>query len=374
MIPQDVVLSLVGIYLAFAIVVAAGRRAAGGVESFSLWLTLWGFWALVALPRWIELGGPYAILTGLAWAAVSALLVWIGIRFLQGRTESGLLWILGPVHALGLVVTWIGSTRKRKPISEELPAREEETDAEQDARESVVELGETTIEEIMIPRSEVAALEATARVRDWVARVEETGHRMIPVYREDMDEIIGTLDLRELLAQPDADAPVKNLVREVRFVPETMRCDDLLRDLIAAGERIAMVVDEFGGTAGLVTDQDLVEILLGEITRQNPFEGRIVQSRPGRFLADGHYRIDDFNEWSPLLLPEGNYETLAGFLLEQMGRIPPQGEHFALEGLGFEVTHATKRRIMKVQITFDPKVVEKFGPLSTEKPARANGA
>ena len=298
----------------------------------------------------------------------------MGIRLRSGRTQSRFLWILGPVHALGLVIAWIGSARRRGDAPTTGTAPEEATDIVQEARESVVELGETTVGEVMVPRSEVTALAEEAHVGEWVALARETRHRGIPVYREDMDEIIGWLDLRDLLARPPANAPIKTFVCEVRFVPETMRCDDLLRDLIAAGERIAMVVDEFGGTAGLVTDQDLVEILLGEITRQDPFEGRIAQTCEGRFVADGHYRVDDFNEWSPIPLPEGNYETLAGYLLEQMGRIPPQGEHLASEGLNLEVTQSTERRIMKIQITFDPSIVAQAGPLSAEKRVRANGA
>ncbi len=129
-----------------------------------------------------------------------------------------------------------------------------------------------------------------------------------------------------------------------------MHCDDLLRKLIARNETLAIVVDEFGGTAGLVSSQALFEILLGEISQQNPFEGRIVRIAEHTFLADGHYRVDDYNEGSAVRLPEGDYETLAGLMLDRLGRIPPEGEWIGLDGVSLEAVACTERRILKVRV------------------------
>ena len=116
------------------------------------------------------------------------------------------------------------------------------------------------------------------------------------------------------------------------------------------------MVDEFGGTAGLVRDQDLFEILIGEINSQNPFQGRIFQLDTDEYLADGHYRVDDFNELSGLVLPEGDYETVAGLILDQLGRIPQEGDKISIGGILMEVATATERRIQKIRIELNGAV------------------
>jgi hypothetical protein len=319
----DLLLLALGLYLLIALVVASWRRASGAAEAIGAWAGLSALWALAALPRWIDPGDPRSLLWGPAWTLTCLVLAHLG-RALGGRTgHERVAWLLGPVHALGLAGLWFTAARRRSRAGR-APAGDRPREVREDL-ESVVELGETTVGEIMVPRSEIAALEDGARVRDWIDLLARQPHHHVPVYREDLDDIAGCLRIEDLYGRPDPEGPVTGLLREVRFVPESMRCDDLLRELIAAGEHVAMVVDEFGGTAGLVADQDLFEILLGEIAGQDPLSGRVTRTGEQTFLADGHCRIDDLNEWFPVPLPEGDYETLAGLLLDRLGRIPTPG-------------------------------------------------
>jgi magnesium and cobalt transporter len=228
-----------------------------------------------------------------------------------------------------------------------------------DALESVVELGETTVDEVMVPRSEIDALPADARIADWLRQARESRHPYLPVYGEDLDEIRGYLSLRDLFSVDDPERPVTDFLREARFVPESMRCDDLLRDLLASEGRFAIVVDEFGGTAGLVRDRDLFEILLGEIDQEGADHIGIVPLGRGIYLAHGQYRIDDFGERTGHALPEGDYETLGGLLLAQLGRIPEEGESITVGDLRFEVVAANERRVFSLRIVMSP--VERGG-------------
>ncbi len=349
---QDAILGLLGCYLTAGLVVSAWRAASGSAGGVGLWVVLFSAWMIFGVSHWVSLSGLKALPAGLAWTALCLLLVRVGVG-LRGRGGLGhLVWLLGPVHALVLATAWLAAGRQRSAARGEAAYRRSGKEEVQEAFECVVELGEKTVGEVMVPRSEMASLEEGVRVLDWVAIVRETRHRCIPVYRGDLDEILGYLRLKDLFKGPDPSAEIQDYMREVRFVPESMRCDDLLRELISQGERIAIVVDEFGGTAGIVTDQDLVEILLGEISVENPFEGKIVRLGEGEYLADGHYRIDDFNEWAPTPLPEGDYETMAGLILERLGRIPPEGERIELDAMVLQVMDTTERKILKIRLWF----------------------
>jgi CBS domain containing-hemolysin-like protein len=223
-----------------------------------------------------------------------------------------------------------------------------------EALESVVELGSTTVDEVMVPRSEIDALPESARVADWIRLARESRHPRLPVYGEDLDEIRGYLDLLDLFSADDPHRPVTDYLREARFVPGSMRCDDLLRELLAAGERFAIVVDEFGGTAGLVRDRDLFEILLGEIGQEGTGRIGIVPLGRGVYLAHGQYRIDDFTQRTGQSLPEGDYETLGGLLLARLGRIPETGEVVTVENARLEVVAGNERRILSLRISLAP--------------------
>lgn len=357
----DLALALLGVYLGTGLLLAAWRRAAGGHGDIGIWIALGGFWLLLALPRWTATTVTLALGATGIWLAGTFLLVQGGALLGRAFPLRGLAWILGPAQALSLLLSWGTAARRRRLHTASLrdePARPEAVSSvdapAEEAFESVVELGETTLEEVLVPRSEVRALPETASVSDWVRRVAETHRTHLPVHGGDLDEIRGYVCVKDIYRATSGDEPVTRFVREVRVVPESMRADDLLRELIGHNEKIAMVVDEFGGVAGLVRDHDLFEILLGEIDR----EQSAPQLRPagdGVYVADGLLKLDDFNEAARAALPEGTYETLAGLFLARHGRIPAAGERLTVEGATLEVLEATERRITRLKVTLPPE-------------------
>ena len=215
----------------------------------------------------------------------------------------------------------------------------------------VMDFGETVVGQAMRPRTEVVAVELGATVRDVIAVVQQKGYTRIPVYRDDLDQIVGIVHLFDLFRAPSPDLPVDGLLRPVDFVPEAKPCDELLREMRARRRAVAIVVDESGGTAGLVTVEDLVEELVGDIRGEE--EAAAAAMRPldgGRHAVDGSARIVDVNEALGLDLPEGDYETVAGLFLERFGRIPGAGDTVQAGSARLEVLDADARRIRTLAI------------------------
>jgi CBS domain containing-hemolysin-like protein len=354
-------LALLGGYLAVALVVVAWRRAAEALDDIGIWIALFGLWIVIALPRWVPVTPVTASGIVVGWLGASLLLTRLGMLLAHRAPARGLVWLLGPAHALTLAMSWVAAARLRRREQREDDAGPPAGDAAAGqtmragaALESVVELGETTVGQVMVPRSEVRALDETASVREWADLVRVRRHSHLPVCRGDLDEIRGYVCVRDFFRAVSPAEPVTRFVREARFVPASMRCDDLLRDLIAHGEKIAVVVDEFGGTAGIVRDRDLFEILLGEIEHGGAGAPQLRPLGERAYLADGQLRIDDFNARAALPLPEGDYETLAGLMLARLGRIPAAGTRIVAGAIALEVIEATERRIVTLRITLPP--------------------
>jgi Mg2+/Co2+ transporter CorC len=211
---------------------------------------------------------------------------------------------------------------------------------------------ETEITEVMVPRSDVAAIGVDDSIDTLLARLEETRHSRYPVYEGDLDHVVGIITAFDLLRLPPGTPSFRPHVRPAMIVPEGKRCTDLLEEMMQGGRAIALVVDEYGGTAGLVTAEDLVEELVGEIWDEHERESVLLR-RVGRqvYVAQAQIPVEELRSRVGLELPEGDYETLAGFLLEEFGRIPVRGDHVAWKGAKFEVLTADRRRIQSVQIT-----------------------
>ena len=215
----------------------------------------------------------------------------------------------------------------------------------------VMDFGETTAGEVMRPRTDLVAVESGTPVRDVIALAEKSGYSRLPVYRDDLDQITGMVLVFDLFRAPSPDLPVDGLVRPVSFVPEAKRCDELLREMQARRRPLAVVVDEYGGTAGIVTVEDLLEELVGEIRNEGeaaPVPIRKLDAQ--RWAVDAQTGIGAVNEALDLELPEGDYETLAGLLLDRLGRIPRAGESLTVAGVRLEVTAADGRRVRTVAI------------------------
>ena len=226
---------------------------------------------------------------------------------------------------------------------------------ERDMIDSVMEFGDTVVRELMVPRVDVQGLEDTTTVSEAIALVREEGHSRLPVYREDLDHITGVLYAKDLLGvdpQTGGGQAISGLVREAYFTPETKNAGELLRELQRRRTHIAIVVDEYGGTAGVITLEDLIEEIVGEIRDEHDEEKPLLQVLDMKTLiADGSIRLEDLAEELAVTdFPGEGIETLAGYLLDAFGRIPSEGEKFERDGLEFTIESLEEQRITSVRI------------------------
>lgn len=235
-------------------------------------------------------------------------------------------------------------------------------EAQKDMINNIFEFGDNTAEDIMTPRTDVEALDVEDSVFEALQIGVEHGFSRIPVYEEDIDHVIGVLYVKDLLpyvgkALPD-DLTVRSLMRQAYFVPGSKNCQDLFEEMTEKHIQLAMVVDEYGGLAGIVTMEDLLESIVGNIQDEYDNEDEDVrQTGANSFEVDGSLPIDEVSELTGVPLPEGDYETLAGFLIYQLGRIPTPDENAAVEydELEFVVLSMDERRIETVHIQRFPK-------------------
>ncbi len=220
---------------------------------------------------------------------------------------------------------------------------------------SVVDFGDTLVREVMTPRPDIVAIKAEQTVRDLKALVSQQEYSRIPVYRENLDNIVGLVVVKDLLQTdhwPSLDQPVEGLMRQAMFVPDTKRVAGLLREFQQRRDQLAIVVDEYGGTAGLVTIEDLLEELVGEIRDEYDTEAEpIVREAEDTFVFSAKVGIDDFAEALGVEIEGDGFETVGGWLLARVGRVPAVSERFEFDGLGIEVLEAERRRIHRVRVT-----------------------
>ncbi len=227
--------------------------------------------------------------------------------------------------------------------------------SEREMIHSIFEFRDTTVKEVMIPRMDMQAVEKEIPVQELFTIIKSQGHSRIPVYNENVDDIIGILHVKDLLqinAPEKAFPPLANLVREAYFVPEGKLIDELLRDFQRQRIHMAIVVDEYGGTAGLVTLEDIIEEIVGEIMDEYDVEPPLYRKiGENRWLVDGKISIEDLNEELDLSVPEEEeFESLAGFILQLLGHIPEPPEEVRYGNLLLKVENVEGRRIQKVII------------------------
>jgi putative hemolysin len=220
---------------------------------------------------------------------------------------------------------------------------------------SIFQFGDTFAREIMVPRVDILALEADSSLQEAVHAFINSGHSRVPVYDRDVDNIQGLLYAKDLLQTMNGGADKKSSLRELLrpayFVPETKKADDLLAEMQAQRIHMAIVVDEYGGVTGLVTLEDIIEEIIGEIRDEfDQKEEMLYQSvKPGEYLFLGRIDLDDFNQIMDSHLPKVEADTLAGFIYDQMGRIPEEGETISVDGLLLTVDLVSGRRIRRVR-------------------------
>jgi len=281
---------------------------------------------------------------------------------------EGVGWILWPIVAVLLpladsVARFLGVERKRWTLSAEeirtlVEVGEEHGELEEEERElitSIFDFGETTVREIMIPRTDMVCVPIDAPLDEVIETIREKGHSRIPVYEKNIDNIVGILHGKDLLplVTGDLQKPIERITREPFFVPEGKLIHELLREFQREKMHMAIVVDEYGGTAGLVTLEDVIEEIVGEIQDEYDTEAPLWQRVDDRtIVADARLDAETLNEAldDEVIPTEEDYETLGGFLLSELGEVPAEKVTVQFHNYDFVIEEVQGNRIIKVRI------------------------
>jgi len=221
----------------------------------------------------------------------------------------------------------------------------------------VLTVSETQVREVMIPRSHMVVIERGAPKEEVIKTIIESGHSRFPVIGEDRDEVVGILLAKDILshivASPDQAFDLGPFLRQPTFIPESKRLNTLLNEFRVSRNHMAIVVDEYGGTAGLLTIEDVLEEIVGEIDDEHdPLEAEPIQA-----LSDSRYqvraltRIDEFNEYFGVEFSDEEYDTVGGLVIHELGSMPRRGERVLFNGFEFKVVQADRRRVHVVEVT-----------------------
>ena len=229
---------------------------------------------------------------------------------------------------------------------------------ESEMLDRVFDFADTEVRQVMVPRPDVVLLPITATVAEAAALVDAHPYTRYPVYGDDHDDIRGVIHIRQLFEAAtagDLDAWIQDLVREVQRVPETKNLDDLLHDFRRSKSHLAVVVDEYGSLAGVVTLEDLIEEVMGEIEDEFDIpETDIVRTGGGQALVAGSVALDDFNEAFGTEIDDEDFNTVGGAVFHAMGRVPEVGDTVQAHGLDFTVLEMDGSRIVRVRVEPSP--------------------
>jgi putative hemolysin len=221
-------------------------------------------------------------------------------------------------------------------VSESEDILEEE---EREMIHGIFELESTVAREVMTPRTDMVYLDVFTKLNDVLAIVVEKGNSRIPVYEDNIDNIVGILHVKDLLRcwyKYEQDVSLRNMLRPPLFVPETKKIDDLLQEFKSEKTHMAIVLDEYGGTAGIVTIEDVIEEIVGEIQDEYDTEERppVERLADGSYSADARISIDEVNDLLAINLPSEDSDSIGGFVINHLGRVPQEGESFSYDGMG----------------------------------------
>jgi putative hemolysin len=218
--------------------------------------------------------------------------------------------------------------------------------------QSIVEFSDTLVREVMTPRPDIVAIRAEATLGELRTLLREQAYSRIPVFRDGLDNILGFVFVKDLIQLAGEEGrAIVTLMRPAHFVPETKKVSDLLKEFQRQQVQIAIVVDEYGGTAGLVSLEDLIEEIVGEIRDEYDEESEpVVAEGDGAFVFSGKVAIDEAGERLGVAIDREGFETVGGYLLARLGRVPAVGERLDVDDLSVEVLEAERRRVNKVRI------------------------
>ena len=359
----------------FVIFAFAGVAAAGVAPRMSEYLQLFGIDA--------RLGDVSAVVATVAAFSLVAVLFGIFVpRALGARYAQPMLlvlvwpiqlftWLTRPLVAVLFFLTRaitrpFGATAVTLVSEEEIKALVETGEKqgvleenERDMIRSIFDLGDKRVHEVMVPRTDIVALDAATPPEELLERIVTAGHSRIPIYEGSADQIVGVLYVKDVFRRiARGKSPnVREHLRPAHFVPETKKVDELLREMQAQKTHMAIVVDEYGGTAGIVTMEDIVEEIVGEIRDEYDVEQELVLPVSEReALVDGRAPFDDIRETFALddLEPSPDYDTLGGFIVHELGRFPKAGEEVRRSGVRFVVETVEGRRIRRVRVVREP--------------------
>ena len=302
-------------------------------------------------------------------------------------------WLLTPfVIALSWIASGFTKMVGGTPVSKSLASPEEirtmisighkegtVEEAEAEMLHKVFEFGDRPVREVMVPRPEVISIEQGSKLTDFLALYAESPLSRFPVYQENMDNVVGILSVKDvLMAQAKGtindESTIDDLVRPAYFAPETKRINELFTEMRDKNYRMCVVVDEFGGTAGIVSLTRLVEEIVGPVGDElAEIEKEFEVINEYTFQIDGSMRIEEVNEEMELELPEGDYETVAGFVLHLLGHIPKTNEQLRYKGLKLVITEMRGLKIEKILLTKEKKgTISKEGVAENKKGSQRN--
>ena len=338
-------------------------------SSLATWalLAVAGGWAaalatMILVPLMLVFGEVIPKAVASEWATALILRLYrvleMAATILSPVTWGARVLVTGVLVALGLRTSGARQFVSREELKLLLQLEPEEADvtsSEAEMIDKIFDLGDTAVREVMVPLVDVAALPETAAPDEAVRLMQERGFSRIPVFTDRVINVVGVVTAMDLLRR-GADAPdLKSLMRPATYVPETKRIDDLLREMQKARLQMAVVIDEYGGAVGIVTVEDIVEQVVGEIQDEHDRTGATVERLPdGSYRVAGRERVQDLNDALDWELPTGDFETVAGLVLATVHRIPLVGEEFQVGRYTFTVLEADQRRILTVRITPPP--------------------
>jgi putative hemolysin len=267
------------------------------------------------------------------------------------------IWLLS--HATDVVVRLLGGDPNagRDAISEEelrglVAGHESLSSEERRLIDEVFAAAERQLREVLVPRTEVEFIDASMTIAKALRETKSATHSRYPVIRGSADDVVGFVHIRDLIAAGRGQTRVGDVVREVKMLPDTKRVLTSLSEMRREGHHLAVVVDEYGGTAGIVTLEDLIEEVIGDIRDEyDPAEAPARTLRGGDVEVDGLLNLDEFTEQTGRALPDGPYETVAGYVMSALGHVPKVGEAVEAPGVRLKVTAMDGRRIERVRVT-----------------------
>lgn len=286
-----------------------------------------------------------------------------------------LTWILSPFFAIAEKIKGTDDESEQPSVTEDeirewIDVGEMEGAIEEDEKEmlySVLKFDDITAKEIMTPRPDVIMIEDIASLDEAVAQIRDTGYSRLPVYHDVPDNIVGSINFKDVFnaytGKNSSSLTVKSVMVDVYCVPESKKIDDLLRELQVRRLHMAIVLDEFGGFSGVVTFEDIMEELVGDIMDETDVDevSDVIEINPRMYIVDAQVRVGQLNERFEIELPEdsSNYETIGGLVFSRLGRIPRIGESITLEdGISISVTKMRNRQILAVKMIL-PELVGK---------------